>query len=253
MKATAAFGIVYLMAAGCGGGSSGVTLSNLPSARAEAVCAQNYKCCSAADLMNEMDGDGKPLTQQQCVSNIRTAWSLVVSDITEGQKKGRVAYDQPKGEACIAGIKAMSCEDWNDTRKMPAECTEAFVAKVAAGGACLSDFECIDGTCDGADSSATPPKDGTCKAKIAAGAACTFTDTCADLNYCGPADTCVAKKAGGEACTATDECVNNCNTMTNKCTAFVACNAGPVTPRSTLLSLVGLGIVLASVRRRRRA
>jgi hypothetical protein len=254
MKATAAFGIVIGLAAGCGGGSSGgLGLNSLPAARGQAVCAQNYKCNSAADLMNEKDSMDKPLTQQQCVMNIQTAWSLTISSISDGQTKGRLTYDPAVAQACITAIKAMSCDDWNNGLKQPPECMQAFVAKVAVGGKCGSDFDCIGGTCDGADASTTPPTDGTCKAKIASGAACTFNDTCADGTYCGSANTCVAQKAGGAACVGDNECGSgNCNETTSQCSGFVSCNAGPTTPRSTLVSIVGLALVLGAVRRRRR-
>lgn len=258
VKGQVAFAIVCVAALGCGGGSSGIGLNQLPAARAQALCAQNFKCNSAADLMNETDSDGKPLTQQQCVMNIQTQWLITVSTISDGQAKGRVAYDQAKAEACIAGIKAMSCADWNNGLKQPPECDQAFVAKVAVGGACQTEFECIDGVCVGADSSTTPPTDGVCKAKVAAGQACMsvdlVTDTCADGTYCGSGGTCVAKKAGGEACSGDDECgSDNCNETTSQCSGFVSCAvSGPVTAKSTLVSLAGLALVLAAVRRRRR-
>jgi len=224
---------------GCG--DSGVTLGNLPGKRAQAVCAQNFKCCSAADLMNEKDGMDNPLTQQQCVQNISTQWSFTVQTISDGQAKGRVAYDQPKAEACIAAIKAMSCDDWNSGLKQPPECAQAFVPKVAVGGKCDSEFECIAGFCDGDDASSDPPKLGMCKPSVAHGAACTF------------ADTCVAQKAGGAACVGDNECGSgNCNETTSQCSGFVSCNAGPITPRSTLISIVGLALVLGAGRRRRR-
>jgi hypothetical protein len=251
-----------VVSVGCGGSSSGVTLTNLPAARAQAVCAQNFKCNSAADLMNEKNEMNKPLTQPECVENIRTEWFVTVSTIQDGQAKGRVAYDQPKAEACIAAIKAMSCEDWNGGLKEPPECSQAFVAKVAAGDKCTSgsDFECIDGVCVGGDSSTTPPTDGTCQTKAAAGAACMFSltsNSCVDGYYCASAAagyTCVPEKAGGETCGGDDECGSgNCNDTTGQCSGYVTCGiTGPITTKSTLVSLFALGAVLFAARRRRR-
>jgi hypothetical protein len=260
MKARGLVLFAGLTFASIGCGDSGVTLAKLPAARAQAVCAQNFKCCSAADLMDEADVDtGEPITQQQCVMNIKGAWELaVIPSISDGQAKGRVTYDQAKAEACIAAIKAMSCDDWNNGLKQPPECAQAFVAKVAAGGKCGSDFDCVDGVCVGADSSTTPPTDGVCQAKVAAGAACMsidlISDNCADGSYCGPGDVCVAKKPGGTACGGDDECgSDNCNTTAGTCSGYLTCGvAGPVTTRTTLVSLAGLALVLGALRRRRR-
>jgi hypothetical protein len=256
MTAKAAFGIVCMTALGCGGGG-GIGLDQLPAARAQAVCAQNFKCNSAADLMNELGDMDKPITQPECVMNIQAEWFVTVSSISDGQAKGRVAYDQPKAEACIAAIKAMSCDDWNSGLKEPPECAQAFVAKVAVGGKCQTALECIDGVCVGADASTDPPTDGTCTAKASAGQACMsvdlVTDTCAEGNYCASDNTCVAKKAGGVACAGDNECGSgNCNDTTGECSGYVTCAvSGPATAKSTLISVAILGALVAFARRHR--
>jgi hypothetical protein len=253
-KAKAAFGIVCMTALGCGGG--GIGLDQLPAARAQAVCAQNFKCNSAADLMNETGDMDKPITQPECVTNIQTEWLVTTSSVSDGQAKGRVAYDQSKAEACIAAIKAMSCDDWNSGLKQPPECSQAFVAKVAVGGKCLNDFECIDGVCAGATST-DPPTDGTCTARVGVGQACMYvltTDTCADGNYCTPGNTCAAKKAGGAACGGDNECGSgNCNDTTGQCSGYVTCAVtGRVTAKSALVSVLALALLIGAARTRAR-
>jgi hypothetical protein len=255
MTAKAAFGIVCMTALGCGGGG-GIGLDQLPAARAQAVCAQNFKCNSAADLMNELGDMDKPITQPECVMNIQAEWFVTVSSISDGQAKGRVAYDQPKAEACIAAIKAMSCDDWNSGLKEPPECAQAFAAKVAVGGKCQTELECIDGVCVGANSSTDPPTDGVCTAKAGAGQACMSvdltTDTCADGNYC-EGKTCAAKKAGGVACTGDNECGSgNCNDTTGMCSGYVTCAVtGPVTATSTLVSVLAMVLLVGAARTRK--
>jgi hypothetical protein len=126
-----------------------------------------------------------------------------------------------------------------------------FVPKVAVGGACQSDGECIGGTCDGADSFADPPVDGMCKAQtmVAHGAACALEDACPAGDYCD--GTCKSEKTGGSACTSDEECGYSCNPTTMKCSTYAGCSVAPVTPASTLLSLVGLALVIGAARRKR--
>jgi hypothetical protein len=232
-------GVVAL--AGCSGGSA-VTLEQFPDAYAKAVCDQNFKCSTAEDI-----GDN---TKQDCLDEL-SAFSLALPELRKSQQKGRSSYDADKAGACISGLSALTCEEWRTGLAQPAGCAEIFVPKVAVGGACLSDSECIGGTCDGADSFAEPPVDGACKAEVivAHGAACAIGDTCPDGDYCD--GTCKAQKAGGEACQSDDECGYSCNPTTMKCSTYAGCNVAPVTAASTLLSLLGLSLAIGLARRKR--
>ncbi|HEY2901501.1 MAG TPA: hypothetical protein VGL59_13050 [Polyangia bacterium] len=238
---------------GCSGGSSStgtpaqVSISQLPTVWPQTVCTQNFKCASAADIMSRKMSD--------CITSNTQAWQFVASSIQDGQAKGRLGYDATLMGTCLSDLAAQSCADWVTGLDHPAECNGAFIAKVNVGGACQSDFECINGVCDGADSSTKPPTDGMCKAKVGHGAACTFDDTCVDTDYCdSTTSVCIAKKAGGAACQSDDECGNSCNTDTNQCSGYGGCAITSVTPRGTLLSLFGFGfvVVMAAHRRRRR-
>jgi hypothetical protein len=92
-----------------------------------------------------------------------------------------------------------------------------------------------------------------CKARVAHGAACTFSDTCVATDYCdGTANMCVGKKTGGTACASAEECGYDCNTDTNQCSGYAGCAVAPVTGGGTLVSLLVLVTGFAGTRRRRR-
>jgi hypothetical protein len=236
---------------GCGGGGSygSVTLDQLPDVYSRVLCDQNFKCASAADIMMR--------TKQKCLDDNKAVIQAVVSQVRESNTKGRSTYDPVAAGACMTAMGNQSCEDWVDgTKELPA-CTGVTTPKVALGGACAGDGDCVGGYCDGVDSSTNPPTDGMCKATVPHGGKCTFSDTCADNDVCdGTTMTCttVPKKPGGAACTGENDssCSHSCNKDTLKCSGYAGCNVGGVTPASTLLSLVGLGLIAGVVRRKRR-
>jgi hypothetical protein len=251
MKPLTSFVMVILgAAAGCGGGSSPgngspVSLAQSPAAWAQILCAQNFKCASAADIMKRKQAD--------CVSTDTMVWQGLASSVQDGQTKGRVAYDAAQMGGCLQVLAHESCAEWVTGLTHDVTCPEAFTAKVSVSGSCQSDVECIMGVCNGADLSATPPVEGTCKTRIAHGAACMFTDTCVATDYCdGAANTCTAKKTGGADCASDEECGNSCNSDTNKCSGYAGCAVAPVSPRSTLLSVLMLGLAFLGARRWRR-
>jgi hypothetical protein len=253
MKPLISFAMVILgAAAGCGGGSSPpasgapVSLGQLPAAWAQTVCAQNFKCASAADIMMRKQAD--------CLQSDTTLWQGLASSIQTGQGKGRVTYDAAQMGLCLQALAQESCAEWVTGLTHDVGCPEAFTAKVSIGGACLNDGECIMGFCNGADNAKMPPVEGACKARIAHGAACTSTDTCVATDYCdGTANTCMAKKTGGADCLLDEECGNSCNPDTSKCSGYAGCSVAPISARSTLLSVLGLGLVLVAARRWRRS
>jgi hypothetical protein len=242
------------LSAGCGGGAGGggggaggagaVSLAQLPMLMAQTICDQNFKCASATDIMGRLESD--------CVNTNLTSWQFVVGSIGDGQTAGRLTYNPAMMGTCLAKLAAESCADWTSGLDRPAECTAAVAGKVAVGGACDSDFECIGGHCDGADDSSTPPTDGACVANLAHGAACTVNDTCVTTDYCEDSTmTCAAKEPGGAACVSDDECTNSCDT-TNLCSGYAGCAVAPVTRRGTLLSALALALAAAATRRRKR-
>jgi hypothetical protein len=232
---------------GCGGSSSSssVSLDQLPDAYSQAICDQNFKCASAADIMGR--------TKQDCLDTNKGIFQFVLPQLRASVTKGREAYDAAKMGECIAAVRALSCDQWVAGNAEPASCNEAIAPKVALGGACGGSGDCIGGFCDGADSSTNPPKDGVCTATVATGGACTSSEECGDKEYCdSTAQTCTAKKVGGTACTSDDQCTNSCNTDTNKCSGYAGCAVGgPITAGGTLASVALLGVIVAFARRRR--
>jgi hypothetical protein len=253
MKTLAWTAVVALGSAmGCGGGSAGpsggpVQLAQLPATWAQTVCSQNFKCDSVADIMKR--------TQTDCVQTDTTVWQAAVGAVQDGEAKGRLGYDAAQMGTCLATLAHESCAEWTTGLTHDVSCPEAFSAKVAVGGACQSDFECIMGHCDGATAATMtmPAVDGACKATLAHGAACVFGDACVSTDYCdGTTNVCAAKKTGGADCGGDDECGNSCNTDTNKCSGYAGCAVAPVSGRSTLVSGLAFGFIVAAARRRRR-
>jgi MYXO-CTERM domain-containing protein len=235
---------------GCGGGSGGytsVSLDQLPQVYSKVLCDQNFKCASAADIMF-MDH-----TKEDCLNTNQGIFQLVVPEIRGSVNKGRSTYDATKAGSCFTALQNQSCDDWVKGTVDPPVCDEVITPKVALGGACGQDGDCIGGYCDGADTTADPPKDGVCKATIPHGGTCTAADTCADDDVCDTGTmTCVSKKAGGEPCTSDSECSNSCNTDTMKCSGYAGCSVAPVTTAGTLGSLLALALVVGAAGRRRR-
>lgn len=251
MKTFGWVGIAFTVLLGCGGGSSSVSIENFPQKYAETLCAKNFMCCGSSELAGK--------TMSECVTNDQSAISFLIAEINVSQAKGRVSYDPNASGTCIDSLKAMTCDQFKQGigGNMSA-CMSFIMPKVALGGACGQPFECTTGNCEGADPNADPPVDGLCAAAptlAAIGASCA-TDTCVDDGYCdATTTTCMTRKGAGEACTSDSECANSCDTTTNTCSCYSGCNiAAAVTPATTALStlLLGVGLVVSRARRRRR-
>jgi hypothetical protein len=255
MKKVAA--ALAVLALGCGGssGSGGVSIDQFANQLAQALCAQNFKCCDASELTGK--------TMADCVSTNGLLLGVLTSSISSSQSMGRASYSAPEAGACITAIRGLTCDDWKKgvpVNNQPT-CADFITPKVASGGACQQDFECVGGgTCVGADSGSNgnPPMDGVCTPadpEAAVGESCA-TASCASGSYCDPAtSTCKVQKGAGETCDPNgfaNECANTCDVNTSKCTCYASCAvAGPFTPRGTLLSLALLGLTLFTARLRR--
>jgi hypothetical protein len=249
--------VLALLALGCGsssgsnGGGGGVPVEQFPQKYAEAICGQNFKCCDASELAGK--------TMSGCVSSNQSGLTLFVSIINDSVAKGRSGYSAQQMGACIASLKALSCDDFKkQTGENQAACMAAITPKVALGGACQGDFECIGGVCPDGDPGTLSgmPMDGTCvtaPVEAAIGQSCA-NGPCAS-GYCDPADsTCKALKGAGESCdpnSLAGECANTCDMNTSKCTCYAGCAvAGPMSPRTTALSLALLALVFTARLRR---
>jgi hypothetical protein len=58
---------------------------------------------------------------------------------------GRIAFDGASAAACVGGIPAPVCASyWTQGSPYPAACDKVLAGKVADGGACTIDFDCMD-------------------------------------------------------------------------------------------------------------
>lgn len=252
----AMIGYAFALGAGaCGGGSGGsggsVPLGQFPAKMSQAMCTQNFKCAPAADLTGH--------TMQQCVDDNAMLFSLLASAISSSEAKGRATYHAAQMGICIGGMAAMTCDEWRlglTDANQPAACQAAIVGKVAVGGACQDDNECVSGTCEGSDPG-PPPTDGQCVALVPEGGSCTNGDACATDFICDPAtQVCMAKRGGGAACSNDDQCVNGCNTTTGMCSSYVGCAvaaAAAPTPAGFAAAMIAVVLFLGTRRRRRHA
>ena len=246
---TAALASAGTTLAGCDDGpKSTVALAQFPAAYAQALCVQNFKCCSASDLGAH--------TMQQCTDDASTGLTLLSSLISDGQTNSRVSYDADRMGMCITAVSQLSCDDWKKGLTLwsnqPDACKAAIAPKVAAGGSCQQDIECITAHCDGADSSIAPPADGKCTSLVGSGVSCAGGLSCADGFYCESiGQKCAALKPAGQSCTADEECMNTCNLTTGVCSAYAGCALGDSAPRPARLSLALVAIALVLGRRGR--
>jgi hypothetical protein len=250
MKKLGWVGIGVMFLAGCGGGSSSVTIENFPQKYAEALCAKNFMCCSQAELTGK--------TQSQCVTDNQAVLAILISQINASQTQGRASYSASASGTCVDSLKMMTCDEFKTGASANmAACMALITPKVAMGGACTQGYECTTGNCTGQDTTADPPVDGMCAAALpvaSIGSSCSAAE-CPDDAYCDSTATCVKKKGAGETCSSDDECVNACNTDTGTCNCYAGCMVvESVTTGGTVLSvmLLGAGVVFARRRRRHR-
>jgi len=164
----------------CGGAvqpEPGVNPGDAPKLLAPAICAQAYRCCAMAELMKN-DNAGTDVAS--CEAKTQAALAGQVDAIESSERKGRVNYDGLKVQACIDYLDDPStmCSDLNMTFHLSGvpRCSSFLEPKVAVGGACTLDFECIDGFCD--TTGVAKGADGTCRPLGKQG------DSCADMGRC---------------------------------------------------------------------
>jgi uncharacterized protein (TIGR03382 family) len=244
MRSTTQLAIAWVLSLpllACGGAvqpEPGVSPKDAPRLLAPAICAQAYRCCTMAQLMKN-DNAGTDVAS--CETKTQMALGGQVNAIESSERKGRVNYDGLKVQACIDYLSDANtmCSDLNMTFHLtgvPA-CSSFLEPKVAVGGACTLDFECIDGFCD--TTGAASGADGKCRALGKQGDSCANTGRCeAGLDCDATAMTCAVAPttppAGGMCF------------YSSGCSTAGRGEGGP--------SLLGLGLMVAElVRRRRRA
>ena len=136
---------------------------------------------------------------------------------------GKLKYDGDAAADCFDALGSASCN--RDSNNIAA-CDKIFAGKVADGGACAFDEECVSTNCNVPDCTMACCT-GTCVAEDplpGIGQPCTFE--CVDGAYCGSDSTCQATLPKGAACDdafACDDglyCAGNAGTTAGTCTAY---------------------------------
>lgn len=187
---------------GSGGGGGGGNAASNGEQYARAICDRVFDCCNTAELA-ERFSNNSVVDYAGCRILYRTIWEAAIEPVVkDGESAGRVSFNQANFDKCMATVGDLSCADFS---LGPVDCEDVFTPKVAAGGACYSDLECIDEECDIPNGASM----GTCIAKptpVGMGGACTENDGCESGLYCNGM-TCEALKADGQDCVNDDECL----------------------------------------------
>jgi hypothetical protein len=224
---------VCLLAAGCGGGGGSVTIDNLGTELAKMSCSKIFECCTSAEVMQQFNGityNGQPITTEaQCEG---FAGGLFAGFLTPQYKDsiaaGRIEYDGDAAQACIDAAANLSCSAYSMlSGHESVHCEKPFIIpKVADGGGCTQDYECISNNCEGATVDPNgPDTDGMCKPVPTEGQDC--TGTCGQGLYCGydqtaMKETCQPVKPNGTMCDVSSECASG------TCTSGTCADRAPV-------------------------
>ena len=184
--------VVALAAGGCS--SNDLSLYNFPAEYAKAVCAQDFKCCSASEL------GGK--TQADCEQNLRVAANMTTTLVSESQSQGRVTYHGDKAKQCVDDVGRIACADWSSAvldEAAPASCGQTFEGRVGDGGICTEDLDCISRHCQGVSSGDTQQTTEICVTPKGLGGACATIDDCIAGLYCDTTQQCATQKSDGTA------------------------------------------------------
>jgi len=117
---------------------------------------------------------------------------------------GRLAVDRQREANCLVALSDAACGS-----PTIFQCTGMYIGRMAAGGECFDDHECISGRCTtGQNSGGTawsgdPGCAGTCAAEIPVGEPCGggFGPSCSRDSYCDDrGNICRARSGKGDAC-----------------------------------------------------
>lgn len=203
------FFLFPVVGVGCGkvaGKPGGIRAEDAPTEIARAVCPKAYVCCNATQLMgNELAGTDEPSCEEKTAEGFRKQLAPVLAS----EKRFRSNYDGVKLEACLAHVRAATCETLGTTSHFSGiPGCDAFVEpRLSSGEDCSHDWECIGGWCEGP----TPTSDGVCRPLAIEGESCE-TVKCLKGSICdSETKLCVHPRAEGEACVRADQCAsNNC-------------------------------------------
>jgi hypothetical protein len=172
---------------------------------ARAVCDKAFECCTRLERTESTLFDG---TRDSCPDTLLdkgipfNAKQSDAADVVRSISAGRITYHPERAAACLARVKAMTCEQAAGGFWTTSAC-DAVVATVPLGGTCATSEECKAGACvkgsTGTRACSTPLGDAT---------RCTEDDQCLS-GQCTFADPmmpdptvllCTAKKKEGALC-----------------------------------------------------
>ncbi len=215
-------GLAFVASAGCKG-SYGPTEHCQTLAKQQ--CRFLYECCNAmeraevGDLNQWSPGVGPHGTKKQCEVQYAEVYCAIFAPLTDAKKEGRASWNASEARRCFGFVEdsAKACDASKylfgilDQPDCPLD--TLITGKVARGGACFLDAECVDE--DAACVPEEPPADtqvvtvqGVCEGPPQVGEPCPGF-LCATGAFCddsGASPICQAIKPDGQPCTDAFEC-----------------------------------------------
>lgn len=257
--------IAFLL--GCGGGGVDISTdqNNVCDQVAEVACHNAYQCCSEGEIerfLNVTD----PRTEDECRSDISRRCVRQIAALDYGIDQKHVRFDSKLMNDCLNSLVAPgdTCATLASALPWTEACmNSAWIGLVEDSGACLSSAECAskDSFCGSNQTCIARPTEGqpcgagcasgffcatatgTCRAKAAAGGACTSSLGCAEGLFCDTvAAACAPLRAPGETCTNSAACTSaqcnpgTCAGSTTTCFTSSACTGVCANSTTTCLT-----------------
>lgn len=141
-------------------------------------------------------------------------------DLEKAVMTGRLVYHADKAAECLQQLRATPCESISEESSSSddlAACEAAFEPKVAAGGDCYMDDECVGGYCT--EGASCPGK---CVAYAKENESCVDVSCDSDLDLYCDGTVCLKQKAAGADCVSRSECLGELEcAFDGKCAAVV--------------------------------
>jgi hypothetical protein len=214
--------LVTMSGLGCpssgGSGGAAVPLDQLADELAQAFCHKAFTCCTTAERQTNT---ATSADEAACRTTVAPQLGADISANQSAIAAGTMVYHPEKARACLDVVAALSCPDWGGDDRLTRfpECNQMWEGKVAPGGACTRNQECIGGACSnisgpfacvGLPGLGEPCPTGNCQLGIA----------CAQ-DASGLPTKCVALQANGVACSGDEDCASNNCTFVASASAIV--------------------------------
>ena len=169
-----------------------VPLEDFPARAQQALCLAQVACGSAPDVPT-------------CEQSVFFGESAGLLTTLAAVNRGTISYDEDRARDCLRDFDRGCLVSVGDA---PSSCAGVFRGKVALGGTCVIDGECVEGNCVPALGCVSACCAGQCAAAnpVALGGACTTSGpACVDGAFCR-AGRCVERLAVGAECVGGDVC-----------------------------------------------